>query len=184
MDEPVTRLDTRFSDPGTQPTTWAAARDALETAQISWISTVRADGRPHVTPLVAVWLDGALHFATGAAEQKGVNLAENPHVVLTTGTNAWDDALDVMVEGTARRVTDRATLERLAAAWRSKWDGRWQFEASEEGFHNMVGGTALVYAVEPTKVLAFGRQRLPEPAQDAMLADVAFTHTRHLPPRT
>jgi general stress protein 26 len=182
MDEPVTQLDERFSDPGTAPTTWAAARDALDAAQLSWISTVRADGRPHVTPLVAVWLDGAVHFATGAAEQKAVNLAANQNVVLTTGCNTWDDGLDVMVEGRARRVTDRAALERLAAAWRTKWDGSWQYEVADEGFRHGPG-YALVFAVEPTKVLAFGRQRPPGPAGSSMLADVAFTHTRHLPPR-
>lgn len=182
MDEPVTQLDERFSDPGTQPTTWAAACDVLETAQISWISTVRADGRPHVTPLVAVWLDGVLHFSTGSAEQKGVNLTANRNVVLTTGSNTWDRGLDVMVEGEARRVTDRAVLERLAAAWRAKWDGEWQFEVTDDGFHQG-GHEALVFAVEPTKVLAFGRQRQSGPAGDTMLASVAFTHTRHLPPR-
>ena len=168
MNDPVTQLDKRFSDSGVQATTWAAAREVLEEAQISWISTVRADGRPHVTPLVAVWLDGALHFSTGPTEQKAVNLATNPNVVLTTGCNTWDRGLDVMVEGEARRVTDRATLERLAAAWRTRWDGSWQFEATEDGFHHEAGGLALVFAVEPTKVLAFGRR--------------AFTHTRHLPP--
>ena len=65
MDAPVTQLDERFSDPGTDPTTWAAAREVLEGAQISWISTVRADGRPHVTPLVAVWT-GNVWDDTGA----------------------------------------------------------------------------------------------------------------------
>jgi len=172
MDAPVTQLDERFSDPGTEPTTWAAAQAVLESAQLSWISTVRADGRPHVSPLVAVWLDGTLHFSTGPTEQKAVNLATNPHVVVTTGCNTWDDGLDVMVEGEARRVTDRATLERLAAAWRTKWDGSWQFEATDEGFRHEQDGLAFVFAVEPTKVLAFGRQR-----------PSGFTHTRHLPPR-
>ncbi len=169
MDNPVTQLDKRFSDSDAQPTTWAAAREVLETAQLSWISTVRADGRPHVTPLVAVWLDGALHFTTGPTEQKAVNLTTNPNVVLTTGRDAWDRGLDVMVEGQARRVTDRATLERLAAAWRTKWDGSWQFVATDEGFHHEGGGFALVFAVAPTKVLAFGKG--------------TFTHTRHRPPR-
>lgn len=168
MDQPVTQLDNRFSGPDTQPTSWAAAREVLDTAQLSWISTVRADGRPHVTPLVAVWLDGALHFTTGPTEQKAVNLATNPHVVLTTGCNTWDHGLDVMVEGKARRVTDRAILHRLAAAWRTKWDGSWQFEVTDEGFHHEDGGFAFVFAVEPTKVLAFGKG--------------TFTHTRHLPP--
>jgi len=183
MDAPVTQLDDRFSGPGTDPTTWAAAREVLEGAQISWISTVRADGRPHVTPLVAVWLDGRIHFSTGATEQKAVNLDTNPNVVLTTGCNAWDSGLDVMVEGEARRVTERATLERLAAAWRTKWDGSWQFEVTGEGFANTgADAGALVYAVEPKRVLAFGRRRPAEPSGDTMPAPVAFTHTRHLPP--
>jgi hypothetical protein len=59
MGEPVAELDERFSDPGATATPWAKAREVLETAQLSWVTTVRADGRPHVTPLVAVWLDGA-----------------------------------------------------------------------------------------------------------------------------
>ncbi|SNQ49518.1 Pyridoxamine 5'-phosphate oxidase [Frankia canadensis] len=169
-DEPLTELDERFSDAGTQATTWAQARAVLEAAQISWISAVRADGRPHVTPLVAVWLDDALHFSTGPAEQKAVNLAANPHVVITTGTDTWDSGLDVMVEGTASRVTDAATLERLAAAWRTKWDGSWRFDVHDGAFRHPGGeGIAHVYAVHPARILAFGRR--------------PYTHTRHLPRR-
>ena len=166
MDDPVTQLDERFSDPEAQATSWDRAREVLEAAQLSWISTVRADGRPHVTPLVAVWLDGALYFCTGPTEQKAHNLAANPQVVLTTGCNQWDRGLDVMVEGEARLVTDRATLERLAAAWATKWDGSWQFEVADGAFHHEAG-RADVYAVEPAKVLAFGKG--------------PFSHTRHLP---
>ena len=117
MAEPLTNLDQRFSDLGANATPWAAAREVLETAQLSWVTTVRANGRPHVTPLVAIWLDEALYFTTGPDEQKAVNLAANPHVVLITGCNRWDEGLDVMVEGEAERVTDRAILEGLAAAW-------------------------------------------------------------------
>ncbi|MCU1373335.1 MAG: pyridoxamine 5-phosphate oxidase, partial [Actinomycetia bacterium] len=75
--EPVTELDRRFGDPSATATPWAETRRVLETAELFWISTVRPDGRPHVTPLPAVWQDDALHFCTGAAEQKGVNLARN-----------------------------------------------------------------------------------------------------------
>ena len=56
-------LDERFSDADVTPPSWELVREQLESAQLSWITTVRADGRPHVTPLVAVWLDDALHFA-------------------------------------------------------------------------------------------------------------------------
>jgi nitroimidazol reductase NimA-like FMN-containing flavoprotein (pyridoxamine 5'-phosphate oxidase superfamily) len=88
----------------------------LEQAELWWISTVRVDGRPHVTPLVAIWLDDALHFATGPGEQKAVNLRSDPHVILTTGCNEWEKGLDVVVEGEAVQVTDEHMLARLAEA--------------------------------------------------------------------
>jgi nitroimidazol reductase NimA-like FMN-containing flavoprotein (pyridoxamine 5'-phosphate oxidase superfamily) len=154
MNDPVTQFDGRFSEPGAQATPWATTRQALETAQLSWLTTVRADGRPHVTPLVAVWLDDALHFCTGPDEQKARNLAANRHVVLTTGCNQWDQGLDVMVEGAAQRVADAAILGRLAAAWATKWNGEWQYEVTDSGFAN-AGEPVLVFAVKPAKVLAF-----------------------------
>ena len=78
MTMPDTTLDPRFSGPGAQAADWDETRQALEDAQLSWICTVRADGRPHLTPLVAVWLDGALYFSTGEGGQKAVNLRGNP----------------------------------------------------------------------------------------------------------
>jgi general stress protein 26 len=164
MIRPTTALDPRFSDPGAGPTPWDDTEQALVAAQLSWITTVRADGRPHVTPLVAVWLDGAVHFTTGADEQKAVNLRSNPHVILTTGCNHWDRGLDVVVEGDAVRVTDAAILRRLADAWRTKWDGQWQFDVGDGVFRHEAG-EALVFSVAPAKVLAFGKH--------------PFTHTRH-----
>ncbi len=108
MTEPDTALDQRFSAPGAEAAGWDETRRALEEAQLSWICTVRADGRPHLTPLVAVWLDGALYFSTGADEQKAVNLRGNPHVLLLTGCHRWNEGLDVVAEGDAVRVTDDA----------------------------------------------------------------------------
>jgi nitroimidazol reductase NimA-like FMN-containing flavoprotein (pyridoxamine 5'-phosphate oxidase superfamily) len=157
IDEPVTKLDARFSDPDAAATGWDETRRALEAAELFWISTVRADGRPHVTPLVAVWLDGAIHFATGATEQKAINLSGNQHVILTTGCNHWDGGLDVVVEGDAVQLTDEDALERLAAAWTKKWDGRWQYKVRSGAFHQESGGAALVFSVTPTKILAFAK---------------------------
>jgi hypothetical protein len=54
MTMPVTTLDQRFSDPAATAASWDETSKALESAGVFWISTVRADGRPHVTPLVAV----------------------------------------------------------------------------------------------------------------------------------
>jgi general stress protein 26 len=156
MTTPTTELDSRFSEPGAEPISWQDTLAEIKRAEIFWISTVRADGRPHVTPLVAVWLDGALHFSTGAGEQKALNLSGNPHVSLITGANDWQRGLDVVVEGEATRVTDPGTLERLAAAWAQKWDGRWDYTVVDDGFRHG-HGTALVFAVRPAKVLAFGK---------------------------
>jgi general stress protein 26 len=157
MTTPLTHLDERFSDPAAAATGWDDTRTALETAELFWISTVRADGRPHLTPLVAVWHDGAIHFCTGDAEQKAINLRGNPHVTLLTGCNRWDEGLDIVVEGDAVQLTDDDTLERLAAAWATKWDGRWHFEARDGAFHHEGGGEALVFSVTPTKVMAFAK---------------------------
>ena len=156
MTTPVTTLDQRFSDPAATATSWDETSKALGSAGLFWISTVRADGRPHVTPLVAVWADDVLYFCTGAAEQKAVNLRANPHVTLTTGCNGWESGLDVMVEGDAVRVTDDATLGRLAEAWTTKWDGRWDYEARGGSFRHPGSDEAvLVFAVAPVKILAF-----------------------------
>ncbi len=169
MSNPHTQLDPRFSDPDATPTSWSDTVAVLETAQLAWISTVRADGRPHVTPLVAVWHDDAYYFSTGPTEQKAVNLGHHNGVVITTGCNDWDHGIDVVVEGTAERVTDRSTLDRLAAAWATKWDGRWQYTPGDDGFQHADGdhGIAHVYRVRPTKILAFGKH--------------PYTHTRHVP---
>jgi nitroimidazol reductase NimA-like FMN-containing flavoprotein (pyridoxamine 5'-phosphate oxidase superfamily) len=129
----------------------------LESAELFWISTVRAEGRPHVTPVVAVWADGAVHFCTGAEEQKFANLRANPHVVLTTGCNRWDQGLDVVVEGEAVRVTDEDTLRRLAQAWTTKWEGRWQFAVRDGCFQQQPGGAAIVFSVTPAKVFAHAK---------------------------
>ena len=154
--EPVPEQDTRFGDPESPPTPRSDAVGVLETAELFWISTVRGDGRPHVTPLPAVWSDGRLHFCTGPAEQKAVNLAVNPHVALTTGTNRWKEGLDLVVEGSAVQVRDDARLRALADLWRSKYHGDWDFSV-EAGTFRHEGGSALVFGVAPTKVLAFSK---------------------------
>jgi nitroimidazol reductase NimA-like FMN-containing flavoprotein (pyridoxamine 5'-phosphate oxidase superfamily) len=158
MDQPTTELDTRFSHPDAVATDWEETRRVLEGAQLFWISTVRVDGRPHVTPLVAVWLDDRLHFATGEDEQKAVNLRTNQNVILTSGCSEWERGLDVVVEGEAVRVTGERVLHQLAEAWAKKWDGSWNYEVHEGGFrHEGSSSPVFVFAVKPVKVFAFAK---------------------------
>src|ERR671932_1075929 len=46
--------------------TGAQACRRLAEATTYWLGTVRPDGRPHVVPVLSVWLDGALYFCAGA----------------------------------------------------------------------------------------------------------------------
>ena len=153
--EPKAELNGGFSSPGATARPWAEVVDVLSNSEMFWLSTVRRDGRPHVTPLPAIWLDGVLHFCAGAHEQKAKNLEVNAQCILTTGTNQLRSGLDVVVEGSAARVTNKAKLQRLAALWKSKLD--WPFEVGDGAFHDGAGRTGLVFGVKPTKVLAFGK---------------------------
>jgi general stress protein 26 len=155
--EPAAELDRRFSDPDSGPTPWPEVVRVLDVAELYWLTTLRADGRPHVTPLIGVWQDQAVHFCTGRREQKARNLERRQHVALTTGSNAWAQGIDVVVEGTARRVADRSTLQRLADAYEAKYGSDWHFDVGD-GVFGSGDDAAVVFRIEPIKVLAFAKQ--------------------------
>jgi general stress protein 26 len=163
--EPVVELEPRFSSDDATLTAWMEARERLERAEVYWLATVRPDGRPHVTPLLSVWLDGALYFCTGPDERKAKNLARNPHCILATGCNALDEGLDLVVEGDVVRVTDEAWLRRIADAYESKYGSDWRFAVRDGALYHDPGsprdtGKALVYEVAPSTVFGFGKGEL------------------------
>jgi uncharacterized pyridoxamine 5'-phosphate oxidase family protein len=153
---PVPQLDDRFSNPEAGPTPWSVAAEVLAQAELYWLTTVRADGRPHVTPLIGVWHDGAMHFTTGPREQKYRNLEHSPKVALTTGNNTWAAGLDVVVEGAAVRVTENAELQRIADAIEAKYGDVWHFDVGD-GVFGDGARVAAVFRIEAAKVLAFAK---------------------------
>jgi hypothetical protein len=78
MPTPTTDIDPRYGEPDATPTPWEATEQQLTGAEVYWLSTVRPDGRPHVTSLISVWRDGAAHICAG------------PHA-LTALAAAWED---------------------------------------------------------------------------------------------
>jgi uncharacterized pyridoxamine 5'-phosphate oxidase family protein len=157
--KPLTRLDAGFSSEGAHPTDWAEGRHHLEAAEVFWLSTVRPDGRPHVTPLLAVWSADAMYFCTGSDERKAKNLERNPSCILTTGCNTLGESLDIVVEGNVAKVSDGVELERVANTYESKYgthltapEGTW-FGLGD----TIRRGEVLVYRVTPTTVLGFAR---------------------------
>ena len=103
----------------------APAPDA-HNARSTWLTTLNEDGSPHVTPVGALWLDGAFWFQTGAGTRKHQNVERDPRC--TVALSILD--ADVVVEGTAERVTDPADVARAATGWA---DGGWPVEPDPSG---------------------------------------------------
>ncbi len=154
---PQTELDPRYGEPAAPPVEWPQARQLLASAELSWLTTVRPDGRPHVTPLISVWSDDAVWFSTGAQERKALNLDANVHCVLTTGSNSLHGGTDIVVEGTARRVTDEAALRPVAEAYEAKYGSDWHYDIREGAFAGPAGNLASVYRLAPKTVFAFNK---------------------------
>jgi nitroimidazol reductase NimA-like FMN-containing flavoprotein (pyridoxamine 5'-phosphate oxidase superfamily) len=152
------RIDRRYSIPDRPPSSWEDAERVLAAAELYWFSSVRTDRRPHVTPMVGVWHEGAFHFSTGSREQKWKNIAANDHVAVTTGTNTWDHGLDVVLEGRVERVTEPAALQRVADTYASKYGEPWAFQVLEDGFDQGDGAVSDVFRVVTDKVIAFAKE--------------------------
>jgi len=96
----------------------AGTSDAQDAPQTWWLSSVGRDGQPHTTGVGAWWADDRFYFTSGARTRKSRNLATNPKCAMAVGLGD----LDLVVEGAAARVTDEATLERVAERAR---EGGW-----------------------------------------------------------
>ena len=156
---PETTLGSEFSSVGATATDWATGQEALAGAELYWLSTVRGDGRPHVTPLIGVWLDGAAYFCTGPDERKTKNLAANTNCVLTTGHNTMEEGLDIVLEGTAEREHDAHARGEAADAFEQKYG---ELITSLEGTFYGLGddirhGGALLFRITPRAVFGFGK---------------------------
>lgn len=121
---------------GLPPVDWIATVDELEAgsapdpdahnAKTTWLTTVNADGSPHVTAVGAVWLEGTYWFQTGPKTRKHRNVVADPRCAISVSIR--DE--DVVVEGIAERVADPDMLDRAARAWA---DGGWPAEVDPSG---------------------------------------------------
>ena len=109
--EPV--VEQAYNTGDTNPTPWPEARERLASSGSYWLATVRPDGRPHVVPVLAVWVDDALQFAASPTSRKAKDIARNPQCVVTTS----NDGLDLVIEGDATKVHDAARLNRVAEVY-------------------------------------------------------------------
>ena len=120
-----------------------------------WLTTVNADGSPHVTGIGAIWFDGAYWVVSGRTALKARNLERDPRCAVAVATADYD----TVVDGTARLVTDR---EEVAEVSRRLNEGGWPCEPDASGtaltapYSAPSAGPAPwhVYRVTPTRATA------------------------------
>lgn len=150
----------KLSSPSGTPLTaltWADARTRLTDSDDYLLATSGADGRVHTVPVLAVWLEGAVCFATRRETRKARVLAENDNCAIT----APGHDVDLVVEGTANLVRDAARLQRVADLFPTKYP--WWHPFVREGEFHDPADTSLsdpqhVFAIVPVVVFAFGKE--------------------------
>lgn len=136
---------------------WEEARDRLAGCENYWFATVGAGGRPHIRPVLGVWVDGLWCTTSNPDARKATNLARNPVCAVTAAT----DGIDVVVEGIASMLEDEATLRRVLDAYHAKYEF-WRVSLRDGAFDAPDGAPTAgpppyqPYAVTPTAIYGFG----------------------------
>ncbi len=111
---------------------WSRPRDLLAAPPQRpdapfFLGTTGPDGRPHAAGVGALWWAGELYFTSGPGTRKARDLAANPACTVACRL----DGLDLVLEGTAGRVLDAATLAEVADRYRR---GGWPVEVAGDAF--------------------------------------------------
>lgn len=128
---------------------WKWAEEHLREAHDYWVATTRPDGRPHVMPVWAVWMEGALYFSTGGKSRKARNLEANPACVVCTE----HAGAQIVVEGEAQKLSDKRLWKRFAQVYKKKYD----FDMSSMSAEPF-------YAVRPRTVFGLREKDFPDSA--------------------
>lgn len=131
MTEQVPTQTTNLDRYGNPELPWSRARDALAAgtgADITYfLGTCRPDGTPHAAGVGALWLAGDVYFTSSPAARKARDLEANPRCTISVRL----PGIDLVLDGSATRVTDAPTLERVAAEYRA---GGWPTEVAGDAF--------------------------------------------------
>lgn len=148
---------TTDAESGTEPLSWDEVREQLAAERSYWVATAGPGNRPHVRPVLAVWLHDKIYSTTSPAAVKGRNLQLHPECSLT----ARAAAIDIVVEGSTSWVDDRDLLESIGAAYDSKYG--WPVTIRPDNMFDAPYGAPTAghppyraYEIAPQVVYAFG----------------------------
>jgi Pyridoxamine 5'-phosphate oxidase len=111
-------------DPESSEIPWSRAVEQLDKLEprggsrgpTCWLTTTRADGRPHLAGVVGFWTDETLYFVSGPRTTKAKNITRDPRCSFAISL----PNLDLVLDGTASRVTDPQTLDRVAEGFAAR----------------------------------------------------------------
>ena len=112
---------------GHEPLAWSRVLAQLERTDYRathWLATTGPDGGPHVAGVGAMWDGGKFYVVSGRATRKSRNMEKNPSCTIAVSM----PDVDLVMEGTATRVSDPAMLTRLAKRYA---DNGWPAEARD-----------------------------------------------------
>jgi Pyridoxamine 5'-phosphate oxidase len=112
---------------------WSRALDQLDKLEprggsrgpTCWLATTGPEGRAHLAGVVGFWSNDSLYFVSGPTTRKARNLVADPRCSFAISL----PDLDLVLDGTATRVTDTQTLVRLADAFAARG---WPLEVEGE----------------------------------------------------
>jgi hypothetical protein len=131
-------------EPQPLPLPWAWAEHRLEQAANYWITTTRADGRPHARPVWGVWLEDRFFLGTGSLAARNLQHSDAITVHLESGDEV------VIIEGTAAAVTDDELLDRVIAAFNTKYRYDLDAGALPGPFYGVRPQVAFGWVSDPT----------------------------------
>ena len=140
---------------GSETSPWELARQRLaepEDSRTSWLATTRPDGRPHLMPVIAFWIDGAMHIVAGEGTRKGRNLSADGRCVVATSSTTLP-SLDIVIEGRAEALTEDDAVRHMAEVLNEKG---WPLEAKGD---KVFGPNAPTAGPPPYTISGSSRRR-------------------------
>lgn len=139
------------------PVDWDQAARLFAAERSYWVATTGDDGRPHLRPMLAVWVDERIYSTTNPAARKGRDLASRPSAALA----ARAPMMDIVIEGPIAWIEDRPQLRRIGQAYQDKYE--WPVTVTDDnaftapyGAPTAGGPPYRVYELTPAVAYAFG----------------------------
>ena len=104
------------------------------------LATVKPSGSPHVVPVLALYYDGKIYFATDRHSVKVKNILNNNNVAAITS----DGYRATITEGKARILSEEEVTNRIADLFRDKHPWKPRFER---------GSTQVLVEIAPQKIM-------------------------------